>query len=60
LSPTPLSSYDEALQIKVLDRMRNVLKDDGVLVIGIHENLPTGVTGFDMLSDKFRIYRKSN
>jgi chemotaxis protein methyltransferase CheR len=51
--------YDEDLQRALLQRLQGVLRPDGALVIGIHEQLPTGVSGFTEWSTKMRIYRKS-
>jgi chemotaxis protein methyltransferase CheR len=50
--------YDEALQARLLDTISAVIKADGVLVIGIHEDLPK--TGHDLQawSERLRIYRK--
>jgi chemotaxis protein methyltransferase CheR len=50
--------YDEGLQRKILERLQGVLRTGGALVIGIHEQLPTGVSGFMEWSTKMRIYRK--
>lgn len=52
--------FEEDLQCSILDRMQNVLRPDGVLVIGIHEHLPEEVDGFSEWSAKLRIYRKVN
>jgi chemotaxis protein methyltransferase CheR len=38
--------FDEALQRQVAAALRSVLHSGGVLVIGLHEQLPEGVTGF--------------
>lgn len=52
--------FEEDLQCSILDRMQNVLRPDGVLVLGIHEHLPEEVDGFSEWSAKLRIYRKVN
>ena len=50
--------FEEALQRSILERMQNVLRTDGALVIGIHEHLPEEVDGFSAWSARLRIYRK--
>jgi len=50
--------YDDDLQRSILERMQGVLRPGGALVIGIHEHLPTEVSGFTEWSTKMRIYRK--
>lgn len=50
--------YDEALQCSVIERMRHVFKSGGALVLGIHEHLPECTTGFNIWSEKLRVYKK--
>jgi len=50
--------YDDDLQCAVLQRLQGVLRSGGALVIGIHEHLPTGVSGLMEWAAKMRIYRK--
>jgi chemotaxis protein methyltransferase CheR len=52
--------FDEDLQGNVLGSLGTVLKEEGALVIGIHENLPEKVDGFSVWSDRLRVYRKTN
>lgn len=52
--------FDELLQRQVLDRIGHVLREQGVLVIGIHEQLPDEQTDFTAWSDRLRIFTKSN
>ena len=52
--------YHEKLQRELLERIESVLRTEGALVIGIHENLPEEVTGFRVWSKKLRIYQKIN
>ena len=51
--------YDEELQGKILDRIRDVMQNTGALVLGVHEQLPAGTKGFSPWSDRFPIYRKT-
>jgi len=50
--------FDDTLQKIILNHLWDKLDDGGVLVIGAHETLPAGYTGF-MLEAKC-IYKKSN
>ena len=52
--------YDEELQGKLMERMKSILRPEGALVIGIHENLPEETTGLKVWSERFRIFRKIN
>lgn len=38
--------YDDELQLKILQRIKSRLLPGGALVIGIHESLPQGLSGF--------------
>jgi chemotaxis protein methyltransferase CheR len=49
--------FDEPLQRVLLGRIRTVMTSGAALVIGIHERLPDGATGFTAWSDRLRIYR---
>ncbi len=48
--------FDEALQMEILDKIRERLLPKGVLVIGIHESLPQGATGLMPWSQKLGVY----
>ncbi|WP_455367040.1 CheR family methyltransferase [Kaarinaea lacus] len=50
--------FDEPLQQVVLDRISHVLNDHGVLVIGIHEQLPQQQVTFTPWSERLRIFLK--
>lgn len=50
--------FDEGLQQELLQKIREKLYPAGILVIGIHESLPQGVTGFTPLFPKLGIYQK--
>ncbi len=52
--------FDEVLQRQVLDRMRDVIKTGGALVIGVHESLPQGAKGLRVWSDRLKIYQNDN
>jgi chemotaxis protein methyltransferase CheR len=49
--------FDEPLQRTLLERIKGVMSTGGALVIGIHEQLPDGMSGFTPWSDRLRIYR---
>ncbi|MCI0506116.1 MAG: chemotaxis protein CheR [Gammaproteobacteria bacterium] len=51
--------FDEALQNTILDRIALVLRDEGILVLGIHENLPANQTAFIPWSGKLRVFIKN-
>ncbi len=50
--------FARALQYKVLENIRKTLIDGGALVIGGHESLPEGETGFQQWAGCRAIYRK--
>ena len=50
--------FDEVLQGKILDHMRDLILPNGALVIGIHEDLPENAEGLGVWSDRLRIFRK--
>jgi len=50
--------FDNALQLEVLERLRHCLVDGGALVIGGHESLPEGYSGFCQWSGQRAIFRK--
>jgi chemotaxis protein methyltransferase CheR len=54
-----LTYYDGDLQRRVLECIRDVMQDTGVLVLGVHEHLPEGEKSFSAWSDRLRIYRKT-
>lgn len=50
--------FDDATQSEVLRRIHDKLRPDGVLVIGSHESLPQGASGFLAWSGKQGVYRR--
>ena len=50
--------FDEDLQRQTLQRLRQVLLEGGVLLIGVHETLPAGVEGFLPWSARLGVYRR--
>lgn len=50
--------FVEQRQREILARLRAVIRLGGALVTGIHENLPADCTGFDVWSEKLRVFRK--
>jgi len=52
------SYFDESLQRKQLEKMRERLRPGGFLVIGTHESLPEGAPGFELQDSRPGIYRK--
>ena len=50
--------FDNKLQHDVLENIRDHLVDGGVLIIGCHESLPKGYSGFCQRSGQRAIYRK--
>lgn len=50
--------FDMDLQKKILEWIQDSLFEGGALVLGIHESLPDGVTGFCPWIPNMRIYRK--
>lgn len=50
--------FDLPLQLKILERIRNSLVDGGALVIGGHESLPEGFSGFCQWPGLRAIYQK--
>ena len=51
--------FDSPLQQRVLERVQNSVRNGGVLVTGIHENLPPGSAAFVALSERLKIYQKT-
>ncbi|MGD8784097.1 MAG: CheR family methyltransferase [Thioalkalispiraceae bacterium] len=51
--------FDEALQEHTFLRIMSVLRERGILVLGIHEKLPTNVAGVSAWSERLRIYEKT-
>lgn len=52
--------FDEPLQAQILDRISHVLREQGALVIGIHEYLPSQQTVFTAWSERLRVFIKKN
>ncbi|MBW2011172.1 MAG: chemotaxis protein CheR, partial [Deltaproteobacteria bacterium] len=50
--------FDMDLRKKILEWIQDSLFEGGALVLGIHESLPDGVTGFCPWIPDMRIYRK--
>ena len=50
--------FDHALQIEMLDYIRDTLVDGGALIIGGHESLPDGFNGFEQWAKHSAIFRK--
>jgi len=50
--------FDNALQLEILEHIRNKLIDGGALIIGGHEFLPAGFSGFEQWSKQRAIFRK--
>lgn len=50
--------FDDPLQCEVVKRLHSYLVEGGVLMIGIHEELPTGIEGFKTLSKRLGIYQR--
>lgn len=51
--------FDEDLQREVLQKLWERLHPGGVLVIGCHESLPQGTSGFVAWAEKRGVYRKT-
>jgi chemotaxis protein methyltransferase CheR len=51
--------FDDALQLAVLNRIVDTMRDGAALVIGVHETLPKGPDGLQVWLDKQRIYQKT-
>jgi chemotaxis protein methyltransferase CheR len=52
--------FEEALQREILSRILERLYHGGILVVGIHESIPKGVTGIIQYEDNPGIYKKSD
>jgi chemotaxis protein methyltransferase CheR len=52
--------FNDAVQLKVVNRLVGAMHDDAGLVIGAHERLPEGAQGLLLWFDKQRVYRKSS
>lgn len=50
--------FDIPLQQKMAQRFHSSLLDDGVLMIGVHEQLPPGSIGLTAWSERLGIYRR--
>lgn len=50
--------FDDPLQRKVANRLHNCMTEEGILMIGVHEELPAGVEGFKTLSKRLGIYQR--
>ncbi len=50
--------FDQAQQHKTLERIHAATRPGGVLVIGMHENLPEGAREFNVCSANLRVFSK--
>jgi chemotaxis protein methyltransferase CheR len=50
--------FDTALQREMLKHIRRCLVDGGALIIGGHESLPDGYSGFEQWSKQRAIFKK--
>jgi chemotaxis protein methyltransferase CheR len=50
--------FNEELQAMMAEKIYSILMDQGVLMLGSHENLPAGVPGFERMSAQMPFYRK--
>jgi chemotaxis protein methyltransferase CheR len=50
--------FDNTLQLEVLENIHSRLVDGGALIVGCHESLPRGYSGFSQWSDHRAIFRK--
>jgi chemotaxis protein methyltransferase CheR len=50
--------FDEALQRRISEQLRERLRPGGFLVLGVHEALPAGVGGFGLIAPNLPIYRQ--
>lgn len=49
--------FDEGMQHRILDRLKERLFNGGFLVLGMHEALPSGSSGFNRVARDLPIYR---
>jgi chemotaxis protein methyltransferase CheR len=50
--------FDDAAQLTTAERLHNALIEGGALVLGRHETLPAGATGFSAWSAGHKVYRR--
>ncbi len=50
--------FNEMLQLKVANQIRDGLTPGGVLMLGVHEKLPEGYKGFSIWSERLGFYQK--
>ena len=50
--------FDDALQLTTAERLHSALTEGGALVLGRHETLPAGATGFSAWSAGHKVYRR--
>lgn len=50
--------FNEALQKDFLERVQKSILPKGILLLGVHESLPEGKSGFKMLSARLGVYEK--
>lgn len=50
--------FEKGLQLGILARLKDRLRADGILVLGMHEMLPAGACGFVLAEHRLPIYRR--
>ena len=50
--------FDEALQHRIADQLRERLRPGGFLVLGGHEAMPSGAGGFVLIAPNLPFYRR--
>jgi chemotaxis protein methyltransferase CheR len=52
--------FAQELQLEIAIALHNLLVPGGVLVLGIHEALPPGIAGLQLLEPRLRVYRRDS
>lgn len=50
--------FDEPLQREIVQRLHSALDEGGVLLLGVHEELPAAVQGFKVWSKRLAVYQR--
>ena len=50
--------FKEELQIRLFKQMQQRLQPGGILMLGIHESLPSALTEFTLIHPQYKMYRK--
>jgi len=50
--------FEEDQQREILERIKKLLQTEAALVVGIHEHLPEDSVGFEVWSDRLKVYKK--